>query len=173
MLRISLKFRREDFEEFYFKNNQGDIFWSKPVKQHFVLVLVFASIFFISLSYSLYTETFWGLPIFSLVVLIISYFTYKKHASPIITWKKQVIKYLDDLSKIKKYELFLTNEALTITQDEEVIITKWAAFTKGTFTEDSIVLAGSDNYVFPKKSMSLSDYKYIKEFISDKLQNGL
>lgn len=170
---ISLTFRREDFEEIYFKNNQGDIFWGKPTKQNFIITLLCIAIFIISLSYSLYTNLLWGIPIIFFFLAIISYVSYNIHASPIIKWKKQVKNYLDALAKIKKYELLLTNEALTLIQDDETFITKWATFTKATLTDESITLNGSDTYFFPKKSMNSGDFKYLKELISHILQNGL
>ena len=171
--KIKLIFRRQDFEDIYFKNGQGDIFWGKPVMQYFVIVLVFASIVVISLAYSLFTDLLWGIPIVFLFLLIISLFQYMRQVSPIIKWKKQVVNYLDDLVKIKNQEIILTNEALTTIQDDQVTITKWISFTKATLDNESITLVGNDNYLFPKKSMSINDYKYLEEFISGKVQNGL
>ena len=170
---IKLIFRSQDFEDIYFKDRQGDIFWSTPVKQNFVIALVFISAALISLAYSLYTNQFWGIPIFLLFLFAIAFFIYAKQVSVILKWKKQVIKYLSDLAKIKKHEITLTNEALTIIQDNEVIITKWSTFTKVTLNNESISLSGNDNYFFPAISMSVNDYEYLKQFISDKVQDGL
>ena len=103
----------------------------------------------------------------------ISSVTYASHASPIIKWKKQVIKYLNDLAKIKNHEIALTNETLTMIQDDEETIIKWVAFTKAILNDESITLFGIDTFFFPKKSMDKSDYKYLKGFISDKLKNEL
>ena len=170
---IQLIFRRQDFEDIYFKKNYGNIFFGETVKQYFVILLVFVSVFMISLTYSLFTNLLWGFPIFFLMLSAISIFTYASRALPIITWKKQVVKYLNDLAKIKNYEIALTNEALIMIQDDEETIIKWVTFTKAVLNDESITLFGTNTYFFPKKSMDTSDYKYLKGFISDKLKNEL
>ena len=171
--KIALTFRRNDFEEIYFKNNQGDIFWGKTVKQYFIIFFLFLCVFLISVSYSLYTNLLWGIPVLFFFLGIISYLTYNAYASPVIKWKKQVIGYLDDLSKIKNHELHLTDGALTLIQDDETIITKWTSFRKATLNDTSIILTGNDTYLFPKKSMMPGDYEYLKDFIAAIVQNGL
>lgn len=170
---IQLIFRRQDFEDIYFKKNQGNIFFGESVKQYFVILLLFVTVFIISLTYSLFRNVLWGFPIFFLMLSGISSVTYASHASPIIKWKKQVIKYLNDLAKIKKYEIALTNDTLIMIQDDEETIIKWVTFTKAILNDESITLFGTDTYFFPKKSMDPSDYKYLKGFISDKLKNEL
>ena len=170
---IRLIFRRQDFEDIYFKDGNGDIFWNRSVKQDFVFALVFICLALISLAYSLFTNQFWGFPIVFLFLFAIAFFIYAKKAAVILKWKKQVVTYLDDLAKIKKYEITLTNETLTTIQDNEVIIVKWANFTKAILNNESISLLGNDTYFFPKKSMGIHDYEYLKQFISDKVQNGL
>lgn len=170
---IQLIFRRQDFEDIYFKKNKGNIFLGESVKQYFVILLVFVTVFMISLTYSLFMNELWGFPIFFLMLSAISSITYASHASPIIKWKKQVIKYLNDLAKIKNHEIALTNETLTMIQDGEETIIKWVAFTKAILNDESITLFGIDTFFSPKKSMDISDYKYLKGFISDKLKNEL
>lgn len=170
---IKLKYQRVDFENIYFKNYQGNIFFSSAIKQQFVILLVFVSLFLISLIYFLYTTLLWGLPIFFLCLLALSFSSYWRNASPIINWKKQVIMFLDGLDKISHNEITLTKSTLMVIQDDEVIITKWIVFTKVIFNEESIRLIGNDEYLFPKKSMAISEYAYLKNFITDRIKNEL
>ncbi len=39
--------------------------------------------------------------------------------------------------------------------------------------DDFISLISTDTLLFPKKSMTDSDYRYLTDFISNKLKNGL
>ncbi len=170
---IRLVFRREDFEDIYFKEDNGNIFWGKSVKQYFIAVLIFISTTLISLAYSLYKNEFWGSSIAFIFMFIIAFFLYARQAAVILKWKKQVVAYLDQLSKAKKHEIILSNEAFTFVQDDEAFIAKWVTFTKAILASESISLIGSDTYLLPKKSMHLNDYEFLKQFISDKVQNGI
>ena len=170
---IQLIFRRQDFEAIYFQDSQGNIFWSKAVKQYFIILLVFATALIISFTYSFITNLLWGLPIFFIILFAIALINYATNVSPIVKWKKQVFKYLDDLGKIKSHQISLTSEALTMIQDDEVTITKWVTFTKAILNDKSITLSGNDTYFFPKKFMDINDYEYLYEFISDKIKNRL
>jgi hypothetical protein len=169
--KIELIFRRQDFEDIYFKNGKGDIFWSKNIKEYFIIFLVFASVFFVSLAYSLFMNLLWGLTLFLLLTFLLSLFTYAGHIFPTIKWKKQITKYLNSLTKIKKHEITLSAEAFIMTQDDEVTINRWLTFTKVILNDESIMLFGNDMYLFPKKSMDELSYKYLADFISDKLKN--
>jgi c-di-AMP phosphodiesterase-like protein len=170
--KIVLVFRKQDFEDIYFKDRQENIFFSNAVKQHFIIASVFAGLFLFSLVYSFFTNHNWGIPIVFFFIFIFSLLNYLRHAFPIIKWKKNVVKYLSMQAEVKSHALTLTNEALTITQDDKVTIIKWTSFTKAILENESITLVGSENCLFPKKSMHLKDYQYLKEFVSGKIQNG-
>jgi hypothetical protein len=163
---IELIFRKQDFEDIYFKDRQGNIFFSNAVKQYFIIASVFAGLFLFSLAYSFFTNHNWGIPIFFFFIFISSLLNYLWHVSPIIKWKKNVAEYLNMQAEFKSHTLTLTNEALTITQDDKVTILKWTSFTKAILKNESITLVGSENCLFPKRSMHLNDYQYLKEFIS-------
>ncbi|CAN5445412.1 hypothetical protein BH11BAC3_BH11BAC3_42460 [soil metagenome] len=170
---IKLTYRRHDFENIYFKDGQGNIFWSKPVKQYFIIALVFMIVALTSLVYAIFTNQLWGFTVFFFFLFAVAFFTYAKQATIIFRWKKQVIRYLNNLAKIQNHELTLTNEAIALIQDDKETIDKWSNFTKVTFDNESITLYGFDIYLFPKQSMSITDYEYLKQFISGKIQDGL
>lgn len=167
--KIELKYQRKDFENIYYKNRQANIFWSTPVKEYFIIFSVFSILFLLSFTYSFFTNLLWGLSIFLMFLLTLSFFSYRTKASPILKWKKQVVKYLDRLDKISHHEITLTKSTLILTQDDEVIITKWIRFTKVIFNDESIQLSGSDEYLFPKNSMTQSQFIYLKDFILDRI----
>ncbi len=169
---IQLKFCRKDFEEIYFKNQHGNIFWSGQVKQHFVNLIAVASILSASMVYSLSTNNLWPITVFFLFVFIASLVSYLRRALPILKWKRQVIVYLNNLDKIKSHSLTLTGAALTLIQDDTVTIIRWVRFTKVIFNEGSISLSGEDECLFPMNSMEKEEYKYLQDFILDRLKNG-
>ena len=170
---IELTFRRQDFEELYFVNKQESIFLNKAIKPTFITFLVFLGIFLISLCYSILKNEFIVIPVIFSVLSLIYFFVYLKLSIPIIKWKKQVINFIDALAKIKKHTISLSEESLNMNQDSETIISRWVSFSKATINDEAIMLFGNDNYVFPKKSMNLRDYEYLKTFISSRFQNGL
>lgn len=125
-----------------------------------------------SLLYSLFNDVLWGLPIFFTVLVIIASLNYAGRALSIIKWKRQVFTFLDRLDKIKKHELYLSNDTLTEIEDEETTIIKWSTFKKAILNDESISLFGDNFYLFPKKSMEVNEYTYLTKFISEKLENG-
>jgi hypothetical protein len=170
---IELTFRREDFEELYFTNKQESIFFNKDIKPTFITLIVFLAAFVISLFYFLMKNELIAIPIIFSILSLASLFIYIKKAIPIIKWKEQVIAFIEALAKIKKHTISLSEESLTIIQDSQTTISKWITFSKATINDESVMLFGNDNYVFPKKSMNLRDYEHLKAFISSRFQNGL
>ncbi len=129
---IELKFNRQDFEEIYFRNGQGDTFWGQNVKGHFTMLLVFATTLICSTIYSLLTNHLWGFPIVLFFICLLSVLRYEKQISPILKWKKQVNEYLTTLSKFKSHKIILTTNSISIIQDNEETITKMVCIHKGS-----------------------------------------
>lgn len=171
--KIELTFRREDFEEIYFKDRQESIYLNETIKPHFISLFILLILLISSLYYYYHTNELPVVPIILSCIFLIQLIVYIIRARVILKWKNQVTSYINSLAKINKHSIFLSEESLTIIQDNETIISKWIVFTKATINDESILLFGNDNYVFPKKSMGIRDYEYLKNFISSKFQNGL
>lgn len=168
--KIPLTFRRQDFEEIYFKNNQQSIFKSAELKHDFIIMMLFGSLGIVSLLYFLITDKYWRFPAFLLFMFVVSLIFYIIKARPVLKWKKQVVSYLNGLEKIKHHEIIITNEALTCIQDEVTTIVKWENFSKAVLNDQSITLSGVESFFFPKKAMTANDFTFLKEHIASKIQ---
>ena len=168
---IDLKFNRYDFEDIYFKDGKGDIFFGQTVKGCFIMLLVFTIALILSTGYSALADQLWGIPIVLFFIFLISLYDYKRKISPTVKWKKQVNEYLSKVSTFKSIKISLGSDAISFVTDNEEIITKWSAFTKATINEEFITLISVDVFLFPKKSMTENEYQYLKDFIRDKFKN--
>lgn len=169
---IELTFRREDFEEIYFVNHEGNIFLSKTVKERFIILLVFICLFIISGTYSFFTNTLFGIPILSFFLLVIAGFSYRYYALPILKWKKNIDTYLKNLSQINNHAINLTPNSISVIQDGEEVIVKWVVITSAKITEKFITIAGTEIFFFPKKSMKDTDYQFLKNMVVEKIKNS-
>ncbi|HEY6978323.1 MAG TPA: hypothetical protein VH396_18625 [Chitinophagaceae bacterium] len=169
---IKLKFNRQDFEEVYFKNGQGNIFWGQDVRGHFAILLVFAGALVYSVIHSLLTNHLWAVPTIIFFIFLAFAYRYQRQISPILKWKKKVTENLNKLSKFKSHQIILTAESISLLLDEKETTTNWTAFTKAQINEDCISLISTDTLLFPKKSMTEKAYEYLTYFILDKFKTG-
>ena len=74
-------------------------------------------------------------------------------------------KYLDDISRYSKYEVIVNESYLYFTEDKNETIVKWSEIKKIEIKENYIGLEGSENFLFPRKSMTEIDFQKLKEII--------
>lgn len=170
---INLTFRRRDFEDIYFKNSQGNIFLDTGIKKSFLIFLVFIIISCVLLVYSISTDKYIFLTVISFLCLLITGFMYCRQAIYIWNWKQKINSFLNELSHIKIHKITLTAYTISLEQDDEKTIEKWSAITKITMSEDYISLKGTQDYLFPKKSMSEIEFNYLADFASEKIKAGV
>ena len=167
---IELKFRREDFQDIYFRNKQGSIFKNAEIKSSYSICLIFLIIFCISLCISILKNTFIIVTIFAFLALLSASIVYFIKARHIWKWRSSVNTSISKLSEIRDSKITLTQNTICICYDALEIIEKWALFTKVTINEDYVLLLGGENHLFPRKSMAESDFKYLKDFVARKIK---
>ena len=168
-LHIKLNFNRRDFEEIYFENKQGSLFFSPQTKTKTIATLLLGTLMLATFSNSYSTSSNWGFFYFNVLLFIFSLINLANSVYRIFTWKNQVMKYLNDTSKFEKFEIKLTENYLSVLEDESETKIKLAEFKKIELKENCIILEGSNNFLFPKKSMSDSDFVLFSNFIREKL----
>lgn len=98
-IQIPLKFNRADFEEIYYKNNQGNIFLSKQIKTVFLFFLFSIIAFLSTLIYDIYANTFLSVSIALFIACIFTTYYYVRAAAAILKWKNGTRAYLDSIAK--------------------------------------------------------------------------
>ncbi len=149
------------------------MFWGRRVRGPFLIFSILAGTFIISLTYSIRRDEYVILTVISFLGLLFASYIFYRHASVIWKWKRTVEAYLDKLSRIKSHKIILTTGSLCPNQDMEENIEKWSEIKTATLREDFISLIGKENYFFPKKSMAEDDYNYLRDFVADRMKNGL
>jgi len=170
---IELKFRRKDFEEIYFKGDYSSILKSPSVKTPLITATTTLVVFTGWLVYSLVTDRGSWFLLFLATIFLIALIIYIQRASRIQKWRNEVKHYLDSLAVIKSFSLTLSNDALTLIQDERETICKWTSFTTASIESDHLSLNGPEKYVFPKKSMKSEEFSNFVEIVRSKIKNGL
>ena len=170
---ISLDFNRANFEELYFKDNQQNLFLSPLVRQELVTLVIVLSFLITSVIYSLVTDrNAWLIVVFTIFTLLL-FIPYYLKAKQVFTWRKDVIRMLDKYEKIKSHKLVLTEEALCLIQDETEEIHRWSAFNHVEISDNYLLLTGTAQFFFPKKSMQMDDYAYFIQTVKAHIKNGL
>lgn len=166
---IELTLRRQDFEDIYFRKSNGYVYSSPLINPILILLMSLVAIFSFSLYQSIVYNTYIVLSVMSFLFLLsvaISYFyvVYK-------IWRRKVSisDYLDDISRVKKHTVLLTEKAMCLTQDANETIEKWSAITKAVLHEDYISFEGQQVFLFPKKSMTEPEFEYFKNLVKNKV----
>jgi hypothetical protein len=162
---ITLNFNRKDFEEIYFRDNQGNLFVSKQIKNDFLFLVVAIVLFLFAILYSYINERYFWLTIISFVVLISSVVNYFAKAITIYKWKKSVNDLINYNSQFSEHKLIITTSSFTLIQDTTESISKWSAITNALIEDNYLIIYGQIEYFFPKKSMGIQDYQYLIDMI--------
>jgi hypothetical protein len=168
---IELVFRRQDFEEIFFKDDKGNLLKDSDVKSLLMPVVVFGTISSV-LAYFYINTLQWIVPILSIVPFAIALYRYIKYAIELLKWRKSVHHYLDEVAKAKKNALTLTNKSFCLTHGDTVYLIQWSVFTKATITDEFIALYTDERYFFPRKSMTASEFEFFKDFVSYKIKHN-
>lgn len=158
---ISLNFNRKDFEEIYFRNNQGNFILSPMLKRNFKIFITSLLILAGTIIYSWLTnKNAWFIVIF-IIITIITFISYCAKVVQLKKWRNSVMEFIMTNEVFKQNKLILTENTLSLVQDDKEVISKWSAFTNAEITDNYLTLTGNIQYFFPKKSMLPNDYVYL------------
>jgi hypothetical protein len=172
MTEIELNFNRKDFEEVYFKGNQGSYLNSETTKKPFRNMLASGLIFFFFL-FKLISDG--GIQIGTIVLgIIFLYFLAEYFKKAFVIWKrnKKVEVYLNGVEKIKSHKLILNKNTFEIQQENEIVTELWTNFKKPEINDMfTYLVSKSENYLIPKKSMTELEYEELKSIIRNRINN--
>lgn len=168
---IRLKTDRKDFENIYFKGNQGSLFLSPVTKGKTITTLIIGSILLIALLLKdqLGKENVGILYFLSFLFLLCAVFL-SVSVNNVSRWKKGVDAYLRSLEKCSLYEITFSNEFFNVAIDHQEEHNVWKDFTTADINDDYISLDGKHSYMFPKKSMSKDDYHLLTKAIRQNIE---
>lgn len=165
---IPLKYNRTDFEEIYFKDNQGSLFFSPTTKNKTIFTIITGGILAVLHFGNLISSENIELYYFLNFVFFISILYFLIAFITVVRWKKVITKYLKSLDSSSFFQLELTDMFLIINIDHQEDYIQWKEFNKVESKNDYIFLqSGIQNYLFPKKSMSEEDYIFFKESLKN------
>ena len=169
--KINIKPKRQDFEEIYFSGNQGSLFLSPDTRGKtftlIIIALILGILFFFKDDLS--KEKFGILYFVSFLFLLTAVFL-SVSVNKVSRWKKQVSSYLTKLENCKVYEVVFDQQFFTINIDGEKETSEWKDFQAFEINGEYIALEGKYSYMFPKKSMSGSDFSVLKKMIESQLK---
>ncbi len=169
-LKTILNFNRQDFEEIYFKENQGSLFFSPLTRAKTATSFILGIILLFTYSNSSLTSSNWGFFYVFLLIFILSAVHLLLNVHQVLKWKQSVIKYLNVISKFTSHELLVNDSYLALIQDGNETIVRWSEFKKVELGEDFIRIEGSIDFLFPRKSMSESNFLILKELIRNNIK---
>ncbi|MBL1220031.1 hypothetical protein JET18_04225 [Chryseobacterium sp. L7] len=161
---IKLNVNRKDFEEIYFSGNQGSLFFSPTTKGKAVTTAVMGLIVLILFYFKgdLSKEKF-GILYFASFLFLLCTVYLSLSINKVSRWKKEVNKYLKSLENSEIYEIRFNNDIFNVNLNHQEELSKWEDFKYFDANDEFISLEGKYNYMFPKKSMSKSDYDTLKQ----------
>ncbi|KQS92992.1 YcxB family protein [Chryseobacterium sp. Leaf394] len=169
--KINIKPKRQDFEEIYFSGNQGSLFLSPDTRGKtftlIIIALILGILFFFKDDLS--REKFGILYFVSFLFLLTAVFL-SVSVNKVSRWKKQVSSYLTKLENCKVYEVVFDQQFFTVNIDGEKETSEWKDFQAFEINGEYIALEGKYSYMFPKKSMSGSDFSVLKKMIESQLK---
>lgn len=168
--KVVIKPQRKDFEEIYFSGNQGSLFFSADTRGKTITTIVVAVIMAILFIFKddLSKEKFGILYFVSFLFLLCAVFL-SVSVNKVSRWKKQVGIYLQKLENCKVYEVTFDDGFFTVNIDGEKETSEWKDFQAFEIAEKYIALEGKYSYMFPKKSVSGSDFSLLKKTIENNL----
>lgn len=169
IIEIELNFSRQNFEEIYFKDHQGDYFRSKTTKTSFRTLVVSTILLIAIYVYSFIKDTYTFL-IFCCIVFTFVAFNYIKTFLILKKWKTQIYEFLDGEEKYKQHKLILSDNYFSIIQDEKETIEKWDNLSSAKISDDFILIEGKENFIIPRKSMTTENYSTMRKIVSEKLK---
>lgn len=163
---ISLKVHKKDFEEIYFKGNQGSLFFSPTTKNKTITTLVVICL--VAITFALkdqLSEKNFGILYFLSFIFLLCAVYLSLGINKVSRWKKEVVAYLKTLEKAEIYQIKLNDKIFTVNLNHQKETCLWTEFTSYEMDDDFISLEGKYNYMFPRKSMSTTDYDFLKQAV--------
>lgn len=160
---INLNVNRKDFEEVYFSGNQASLFLSPSTKGKTMTAIVVAAILVILFFFKddLSKEKFGVIYFVSFLFLLCAVYL-SLAINKVSRWKKEVVLYLKKLENSEIYQIQFNAKVFKVNLNGNKETSLWTEFLSAEIGENFISLEGKFNYMFPKKSMSVSDYEALK-----------
>ena len=167
---ITLIFRRSDFEELYFKDDNDKIFFSPAIKKETYSATAILLACFASILYCILSNKSWQIIILILVFVVYKIWEFSAIINDKIKWKKSVVEYIDSVVKYNNYKIILSENAFNLISDENETIERWSEFIKAEITNEFITLRSkNENYIIPKKSVKPDEFEFLKKMVKDKI----
>lgn len=170
MTEIHFKYNPEDLRDIYFGENKHKYLFGPETKKQSTFLIIAICVYPFYFWYTLNLEDD-GLFIVGGMIFAWVCFDFRKVAKPIIEWKKSVLKFLADAEKIKELKVMYNNESIIHKQDNEEIKMNWSVIDHATINDRFIGLHASQNFIFPKSSMTDDEYKNLANIIIEKVKN--
>jgi len=170
---IKLTFRKSDFKEVYYRNNNGHLFLSSTTKKNVKYSCLALTGVIISILLCNYYNEYWAIFIASLFIFGFQLIGLLVSISRLLKWKNSVNAFLDRTSKHQSHSIVISDNAFSVIQDNNEIIAKWSEFKTAEITDQFVGIVGAQNYLIPAKSMNADDYKFLRDTVSSKIKNGL
>lgn len=114
---IPLKFNKKDFEEIYFRDNQGSLFFSPANKSMTITAIVFAIVLGFLYLFNLISIDNIGIYYFLSFIFLICILRLFAGISQTLRWKKGIFQYLKSFKNNTVFELELMDDFLIINID--------------------------------------------------------
>ena len=147
-IEIQLKFSRQNFEEIYFKDNQGDYWRSGTTKSAFITLILMGAILIFILVYALIADNYRALIFFG-ILFIVAAFNYVSAFRVLYKWKSKIFDFLDREEKYQNCKILLTDKSFTLIQDGIETIESWANFSSVKISDEYISMEGNEHFIFP------------------------
>lgn len=163
---INLKINRKDFEEVYLHGSQGSLLFSPSVKGKLITTVIVAVILLILLIFKDdFSKEKFGIIYFVSFLFLLCAVYLSLAINKVSKWKKEVVKYLKTLEGAEIYQIQFNGKVFKVNLNNEKETSLWAEFTAAEIDDKFIALEGKFNYMFPKKSMQISDFDVLKEAV--------
>lgn len=162
---IRLNFNKRDYEEIYFRDNQGSLFFSPASRSMTITAIVIAVVLGFLYVFNLISIDNVGIYYFLSFIFLICFLRVIAAVLDKLKWKKGITDYFKLMEVYTIFELQLTDDFLHIKLDHDESFTRWDEFKNIQVNDQFIALEGKMNYLFPQKSMNTEDYIYFKDSI--------
>ncbi|MFN8416360.1 MAG: hypothetical protein U0U66_08520 [Cytophagaceae bacterium] len=168
-MKIQLTFRREDFWEIYFNNNEGNWLLNKTTKMSFYYVIITSVgvLYHYTVGYSI------DIPI-EIILLIcgIVGFDFGMKFHTYYKWRESIIAYFQKNEAYKSSTIEITPTQFFLEQDDNLSIEKLDSIKTLKVEENYIYLEGSTGYTIPRKSMTEEEYQQLKVLLKDNIKEA-
>ena len=174
-MEIKINTDRKSLEEIYYKDEQHKYSKNKGTRKVFfsyIVSIVVLSIVTVGLLIIDLRSPVTKIPLASISILLIalSSIMFYNKTSALRTWKADINKFINQISKIKDYRLIVDESTITIINDDNEVIEKWSNFYKAEIASDYVTIFGQVNYSFFRTNMGHNGFEFIKELARKKIK---